>query len=111
MFFKHFLCLLKKNCTLIARNKSGIITELLFSIFCILALVIFRNIQVKVQMNERSYLNNQKTLFPTLIIPNITKYYGLLRNLSEKYNYKFPFDGGSFLKKKMENIFFIFIIL
>lgn len=84
---------------MITRKKTGMILELIFSIFCIIALVIFRKIQVKVLMNETSYLNNQKTLFPTLIIPNITKYYEILKNLSEKYNYKFPFNGG-FLKNK-----------
>ena len=91
MFFSHFRSLSHKNYLLLRRNWLGLCLEIVISILCIIALVIFRQIYPKVLRVEQSYLVfNQTTLYPSLTIPNIDDLYNMTKNMSIKYNFNFP---------------------
>ena len=94
MFINHFFSLMKKNCIILRRNWTGLFCEIVVSILCILALVIFRKVEDKVLVPEKSYLNtDQKTLYPSLVILNSEEYYEILKNMSSKYGYSFPIEN------------------
>lgn len=97
MFIRHFFCLLKKNYTLISRNLCGFILEVFFSLFCIIALVLFRKIEDKILVKETSYLKSQKTIYPYVFYPNTTEIYDTLSEIGKKYNYSFPYQNGIYI--------------
>ena len=100
MFFNlsHFVSLMRKNCILLKRNWQGLAMEVIISILCIVAVIIFRKVEDKVLVQEKSYLSEQKTIYPSLIITNAADYYQTLKNMSSKYNFTFPVDNGKLNK-------------
>jgi hypothetical protein len=60
-----------------------------------IALVIFRKVNDKVLIHERSYLySDTKTLYPALMVTNADDLYNLTKEMSNKYNISFPTDNG-----------------
>lgn len=106
MFRKHLVCLTKKNFLLLSRNYKALFLEIFTCVLCIIALVILRKTTEKIFEDEKSYLeNDQKTMFPTVMIPNIDLFFQLLKRTSAKKGQAFPFETCNFLK----NMYFLLI--
>ena len=94
MFFSHFRSLFHKNILILRRNWHSLCLEIAISILCIVALVIFRKVNDKELILEKSYIfSDEYTLYPSLKISNADQLYNLSKQMSEKYNFSFPTEN------------------
>ena len=71
-----------------------------------MAMVIYRKLEDKVYVPEKSYLSEQTTIYPSIVINNSQEYYDAIKNMSIKYNFLFPIPNCKIIE--IPSFFIIF---